>query len=113
MAISSVAAARTSPQPSPLPTHWDVALDANQVTFTDLDRRAAKADVAFEIPLSKLGLTKKEAQALLQQTASSAYLSPGQGEPEAKLEICPTSGHSAFEPGITDALVRATDRFAK
>lgn len=32
--------------------------------------------------------------------------------PNAKLEICPTSGHSAFEAEITDALVRATDGYA-
>jgi proline iminopeptidase len=32
--------------------------------------------------------------------------------PEAKLEICPNSGHSAFEAEITDALVRATDAYA-
>jgi len=32
--------------------------------------------------------------------------------PEADLQIVPDAGHSAFEPGITDALVRATDRFA-
>ena len=32
--------------------------------------------------------------------------------PEAELQIVPDSGHSAFEPGITDQLVRATDRFA-
>jgi proline iminopeptidase len=32
--------------------------------------------------------------------------------PEANLSICPTSGHSAFEPEITDALVRATDGYA-
>jgi proline iminopeptidase len=31
--------------------------------------------------------------------------------PEARLEIIPDAGHSATEPGITDALVRATDRF--
>ncbi len=31
--------------------------------------------------------------------------------PQAKLEIVPDAGHSAFEPGITDALVRATDGF--
>jgi len=31
--------------------------------------------------------------------------------PEAKLEIIPDAGHSAFEPGIVDALVRATDGF--
>lgn len=31
--------------------------------------------------------------------------------PEAKLEIIPDAGHSVFEPGITDALVRATDSF--
>ena len=35
-----------------------------------------------------------------------------QAWPEAKLEICPTSGHSAFEPEITDALVRATDAYS-
>ncbi len=33
--------------------------------------------------------------------------------PEAKLEIVGDAGHSAFEAGITDALVRATDRFAQ
>lgn len=31
--------------------------------------------------------------------------------PEAELCIVPDSGHSAFEVGITDELVRATDRF--
>lgn len=32
--------------------------------------------------------------------------------PQADLTICPASGHSAFEPEITDALVRATDGYA-
>ena len=32
--------------------------------------------------------------------------------PEAELEIVPDSGHLFNEPGILDALVRATDRFA-
>lgn len=32
--------------------------------------------------------------------------------PQAELSIIPDSGHSALEPGIVDALVRATDRFA-
>jgi proline iminopeptidase len=32
--------------------------------------------------------------------------------PEAKLEIIPDAGHSATEPGIIDALVKATDNFA-
>lgn len=31
--------------------------------------------------------------------------------PEAHFEIIPDAGHSASEPGITDALVRAADRF--
>jgi len=31
--------------------------------------------------------------------------------PEATLEIIPDAGHSAYEPGIVDALIRATDRF--
>jgi len=31
--------------------------------------------------------------------------------PEAKLEIVPDAGHSVTEPGICDALVRATDSF--
>ncbi|MGA7616230.1 MAG: prolyl aminopeptidase [Thermoanaerobaculia bacterium] len=31
--------------------------------------------------------------------------------PEAKLEIIPDAGHSITEPGIIDALVRATDHF--
>lgn len=32
--------------------------------------------------------------------------------PEATLEIIPDAGHAATEPGITDALIRATDCFA-
>jgi proline iminopeptidase len=32
--------------------------------------------------------------------------------PEAQFQVVGDAGHSAFEPGITDALVRATDRFA-
>ena len=32
--------------------------------------------------------------------------------PEATFEIIPDAGHTATEPGITDALIRATDRFA-
>ena len=31
--------------------------------------------------------------------------------PEASLEIIPNAGHAATEPGIADALVRATDNF--
>lgn len=34
-----------------------------------------------------------------------------QALPDAALEMVPTAGHSAFEPGIADALVRATDKF--
>jgi proline iminopeptidase len=33
--------------------------------------------------------------------------------PEAQLEIIPDAGHAADEPGIVDALVRATERFSK
>ncbi len=33
--------------------------------------------------------------------------------PEATLEIVPDAGHAAFEPGIVDRLVEATDRFAR
>ena len=33
--------------------------------------------------------------------------------PEAQLQIVPDAGHSAFEPGITRALIAATDRFAR
>lgn len=33
--------------------------------------------------------------------------------PEAELYITPDSGHSALEPGNIDALVRATDRYAR
>lgn len=36
-----------------------------------------------------------------------------QAWPEAELQIIPDAGHSALEPGIVDALVRATDRFAQ
>ena len=32
--------------------------------------------------------------------------------PEAAFEIIPDAGHTATEPGITDALIRATDQFA-
>jgi proline iminopeptidase len=32
--------------------------------------------------------------------------------PEADLRIVQDAGHSAFEPGITKELVKATDRFA-
>ena len=35
-----------------------------------------------------------------------------QAWPEAELEIVPDGGHLYSEPGITDGLVRATDRFA-
>jgi proline iminopeptidase len=31
--------------------------------------------------------------------------------PEAELQVIPDAGHSALEPGITSALVGATDRF--
>ena len=33
--------------------------------------------------------------------------------PEAELRIIPDAGHSAGEPGIVDALVEATNRFAE
>jgi proline iminopeptidase len=33
--------------------------------------------------------------------------------PEAEFRVVPDAGHSALEPGITDELVRATDRFAR
>jgi proline iminopeptidase len=33
--------------------------------------------------------------------------------PEADLVIVPDAGHSAYEPGISRALVAATDRFSK
>lgn len=33
--------------------------------------------------------------------------------PEAELVIVEDAGHSAYEPGILDALIRATDRFAR
>jgi proline iminopeptidase len=32
--------------------------------------------------------------------------------PSAKLEVIADAGHSSGEPGITDALVRATNRLA-
>ena len=35
-----------------------------------------------------------------------------QAWPDSRLEIGPTSGHSAFEPELTDILVRATDEYA-
>jgi proline iminopeptidase len=31
--------------------------------------------------------------------------------PEAEFEVIRDAGHAASEPGITDALIRATDRF--
>lgn len=36
-----------------------------------------------------------------------------QAWPQAELEIVADAGHSSLEPGIVDALVRATDRFAQ
>ena len=33
--------------------------------------------------------------------------------PEAQLNIIKDAGHAASEPGIIDALVRATDKFAR
>ncbi|MBT8471688.1 MAG: prolyl aminopeptidase, partial [Marinicaulis sp.] len=33
--------------------------------------------------------------------------------PEADLQIIGDAGHAASEPGIIDALVRATDKFAR
>ena len=33
--------------------------------------------------------------------------------PTARLNIVPASGHSAGEPAIADALIRATDEFAE
>lgn len=35
-----------------------------------------------------------------------------QAWPEAELRIIPTAGHAANEPGIVDALIQATERFA-
>ena len=31
--------------------------------------------------------------------------------PESELKVIPDAGHSAYEPGIVDALIEATDRF--
>ncbi|HNH84695.1 MAG TPA: prolyl aminopeptidase, partial [Acidobacteriota bacterium] len=31
--------------------------------------------------------------------------------PEAEFHVIPDAGHSAFEPGITDELIKASDRF--
>jgi proline iminopeptidase len=36
-----------------------------------------------------------------------------QAWPQAELQVVPDAGHSALEPGIIDALVRATDKFAQ
>jgi proline iminopeptidase len=36
-----------------------------------------------------------------------------QAWPEADLRIVPDAGHSAFEAGMVDELVRATDRYAQ
>jgi proline iminopeptidase len=35
-----------------------------------------------------------------------------QGWPEAEFKIAPVAGHAFSEPGILEALVAATDRFA-
>jgi proline iminopeptidase len=35
-----------------------------------------------------------------------------QGWPEAEFRIAPVAGHAFSEPGILEALVAATDRFA-
>ena len=34
-----------------------------------------------------------------------------QAFPEAELHVIPNAGHSAYEPGITSALIEATDKF--
>jgi len=34
-----------------------------------------------------------------------------QAWPEAQFQVTPNAGHSAYEPGNTDALIRATDGF--
>jgi proline iminopeptidase len=36
-----------------------------------------------------------------------------QAWPDAKLHIIPAAGHSAGEPAIADALIRAADAFAE
>ena len=40
-------------------------------------------------------------------------LSLSDGWPELELQIVPNAGHSAFEPGMIDALVKATDTMAR
>jgi len=45
-------------------------------------------------------------------TPPSAAWALKQAWPEVELEIVPDGGHLFTEPGITDGLVRATDRFA-
>ena len=39
-------------------------------------------------------------------------MGPAQGVSEAKLEIIEDAGHAYNEPGILDALIRATDGYA-
>ena len=46
-------------------------------------------------------------------TPPSAAWALTQAWPEVELEIVPDGGHLFTEPGITDGLVRATDRFAR
>ncbi len=50
---------------------------------------------------------------------SASYVCPLDGAlalhdawPESRLVIVPDAGHAATEPGIADALIRATDEFA-
>jgi len=67
----------SSQRPQQLPAAWDVTLSPSEATFVDLDRRGAVADVVLTVPLGKLGLTRRQAAALLEGTASCTWSAPG------------------------------------
>lgn len=77
----------TSQHSQPLPVSWDVTLDASQVQFVDLDRRAAKADLTLTVPLSKLGLTRQDAKKLLDGTARLTWIAPGADDVQPQVSL--------------------------
>ena len=46
-----------------------------------------------------------------QHTLHLTAAATAQAFPEAEFRVIPNAGHSAYEPGITSALIEATDKF--
>lgn len=86
LAVGSTTRQPVTSTPKDLPLTWDVTLDASQVKFEDLNRRIADANVTVSIPLSKLGLTKAEARALL-DGGQVGWLAPGASPPTTTAQL--------------------------